>query len=120
MTDGNVSVVTEFILLGLTENPALNIVLFVLFLLIYVITVVGNVWIIMVIVSSDQLHSPKYFFLSHLAFLDFCYSSVFIPKMLLNYLAGQRVISYHACLLSVFLRQPVPDYGVLPSGCHGL
>ncbi|MBZ3876549.1 Olfactory receptor 1052 [Sciurus carolinensis] len=98
MANGNVSVVTEFILLGLTENPALNIVLFVLLLLIYVITVVGNVWIIMVIVSSYQLHSPKYFFLSHLAFLDFCYSSVFVPKMLLNYLAGQRVISYHSCL----------------------
>lgn len=99
MADRNVSVVTEFILLGLTDNPELNVVLFVLFLLIYVITVVGNVWIIMVIVSSAQLHSPKYFFLSHLAVLDFCYSSVFIPKMLLNYLAGQKVISYHGCLL---------------------
>ncbi|KAM6160839.1 LOW QUALITY PROTEIN: olfactory receptor 5J3-like [Erethizon dorsatum] len=98
MADGNVSVITEFVLLGLTE-PDLNIVLFVLFLLIYVITVVGNIWIIAIILVSAQLHSPKYFFLCQLAFLDFCYSSVFIPKMLANYMAGQRVISYWGYLL---------------------
>ncbi|XP_003993384.2 olfactory receptor 1052-like [Felis catus] len=99
MANRNVSVVTEFILLGLTDNPELNTVLFVLFLSIYFVTVVGNVWIIAIIWASTQLHSPKYFFLCQLAFLDFCYSSVFIPKMLVNYLAGQKVISYHGCLL---------------------
>uniref|UniRef100_A0A8D1AMF5 Olfactory receptor n=1 Tax=Sus scrofa TaxID=9823 RepID=A0A8D1AMF5_PIG len=91
--------ITEFILLGLTDDPELNTVLFVLFLLIYLITVVGNLWVIIVVLVSAQLHSPKNFFLSQLAFLDFCYSSVFIPKMLVNYLAGQKAISYRGCLL---------------------
>lgn len=99
MADRNVSVITEFILLGLTDNPEMNVVLSVLFLLIYLITVLGNIWIIIIILASAQLHSPTYFFLSQLAFLDFCYSSVLIPKMLVNYIAGQKVISYHGCLL---------------------
>ncbi|XP_004484003.2 olfactory receptor 5J3-like [Dasypus novemcinctus] len=99
MADRNVTMITEFILLGLTENPALNTVLFVLFLLLYLITVVGNICIITIILASSQLHSPKYFFLSQLAFLDLCYSSVFIPKMLMNFLAGQKAISYQGCLL---------------------
>ncbi|XP_047630514.1 olfactory receptor 1052-like [Phacochoerus africanus] len=99
MANRNVSGITEFILLGLTDDPELNTVLFVLFLLIYLITVVGNLWVITVILVSAQLHSPKNFFLSQLAFLDFCYSSVFIPKMLVNYLAGQKAISYRGCLL---------------------
>lgn len=99
MADSNVSGITEFILLGLTDNLELNTVLFVVFLLIYLITVLGNVWIITIILVSDQLHSPKYFFLSQLAFLDFCYSSVFIPKLQVNYVAGQKVISYSGCLL---------------------
>lgn len=99
MADRNLSVTTEFILLGLTDDPALNTILSVLFSLLYVITVVGNLWIILIILATAQLHSPKYFFLSHLAFLDFCYSSVFLPKMLINYLLGQKTISYHGCLL---------------------
>lgn len=99
MADRNLTVITEFILLGLTEDPVLNTVLSVLCLLIYVITVAGNLWIIVIILATDQLHSPKYFFLTHLAFLDFCYSSVFLPKMLINYLVGQNSISYHGCLL---------------------
>nr|XP_002755382.1 olfactory receptor 1052-like [Callithrix jacchus] len=99
MADRNVSVITEFILLGLTDNPEMNVVLSVLFVLIYLITVLGNIWITITILTSAQLHSPMYFFLSQLAFLDFCYSSVLIPKMLVNYITGQKVISYHGCLL---------------------
>nr|XP_004667693.2 olfactory receptor 1052-like [Jaculus jaculus] len=99
MADQNISVVTEFVLLGLTQNAELNVVLFVLFLLIYIITVASNLGVITMTLATSQLHSTKYFFLSHLAFLDFCYSSVFIPKMLMNYLTGQKVISHHGCLL---------------------
>lgn len=102
VADRNVSVVPEFVLLGLTDSPELQTVLFVLFLWIYLITVVGNGWVIILILASAQLHSPKYFFLCQLAFLDFCYSSVFIPKMLVNYIADQKVISYHGCLLQYF------------------
>ncbi|KAM5318298.1 uncharacterized protein AAES06_018261 [Glossophaga mutica] len=99
MAGRNSSVVTEFILLGLTDSPELNTVLFVLFLVIYLITAAGNGWVMALILASAQLHSPKYFFLCQLAFLDFCYSSVFIPKMLVNYMTGQTVISYLGCLL---------------------
>ncbi|XP_036733022.2 olfactory receptor 1052-like [Manis pentadactyla] len=99
MADRNVSVITEFILLGMTDDPELSTVLFALLLLIYLITVVGSVWIITVILASALLHSPKYFFLCQLSFLDCCYSSVFIPKMLVNYIAGQKVISYYGCFL---------------------
>lgn len=99
MADRNLSLTTEFILLGLTDDPVLNTVLSVLFFLLYVITVVGNLWIILIILATAHLHSPKYFFLGHLAFLDFCYSSIFLPKMLINYLLGQKTISYHGCLL---------------------
>ncbi|XP_037694317.1 olfactory receptor 1052-like [Choloepus didactylus] len=102
MADRNVTVVTEFILLGLTENPDLNTILSVLFLLIYLTTVVGILCIITIIQASVQIHSPKYFFLSQLAFLDFCYSSVFIPKMLVNFSAEQKVLSYQGCLLQYY------------------
>ena len=71
MADSNVSGMTEFILLGPTDNPELNTVLFVLFLLIYLIAVLGNVWIIAIILVGDQLHSPKHLFPSQLAFLAF-------------------------------------------------
>lgn len=91
MVDRNVSLITD--------NPELNLGLFVLLLLIYVITVVGNFGVIMIIVANVQLHSPKYFFLSQLAFLDFCYSSVFILKMLVTFMVGHKVISYHGCLV---------------------
>lgn len=108
MVDRNVSLITD--------NPELNLGLFVLLLLIYVITVVGNFGVIMIIVANVQLHSPKYFFLSQLAFLDFCYSSVFILKMLVTFMVGHKVIPYHGCLLC----QHVPDYRMLPPGCNGI
>ncbi|XP_054431520.1 olfactory receptor 1019-like [Pteronotus mesoamericanus] len=102
MARRNTSVVTEFTLLGLTDSPELNAVLFMLFLLIYLITG-GDVWVMALILASAQLHPPKYFFLCQLVFLDFCYSSVFIPKMLANYIAGQTAISYPGCLLQCSL-----------------
>ncbi|XP_057582812.1 olfactory receptor 1052-like [Hippopotamus amphibius kiboko] len=99
MANSNVSRITEFILLGLTDNPELNAVLFVLFFLIYLMTLLGDIWIITSILASAQLYSPKYVFLSQSAFLDFCYSSVFIPKLLVNYITRLKVISYIGCLL---------------------
>ncbi|XP_060117781.1 olfactory receptor 8U3-like [Heteronotia binoei] len=99
MADANhtKSIVKEFILFGITDNPDLQVPLFVVFLLFYVITVIGNLGIIILIRTDSQLHTPMYFFLSHLAFVDLCYSSVIAPKMLTNFLAAKKTISYNAC-----------------------
>ncbi|XP_074854220.1 olfactory receptor 8U3-like [Carettochelys insculpta] len=97
MANKNLTVVTEFILLGITDHPELQVPFFLLFLLIYAITLVGNVGMIVLIRVDRRLHTPMYFFLSHLAFLDLCYSSTITPKMLVNFLAQSKTISYYAC-----------------------
>ncbi|XP_066487322.1 olfactory receptor 8U3-like [Tiliqua scincoides] len=89
--------VKEFILFGITDRSDLKAPLFVVFLLNYVITVMGNLGIIILIRTNAHLHTPMYFFLSHLAFVDLCYSSVIAPKMLANFLAAEKTISYHSC-----------------------
>ncbi|XP_062972948.1 olfactory receptor 8U3-like isoform X1 [Elgaria multicarinata webbii] len=99
MADANhtVTTVKEFILFGITERPELQMPLFLIFLLIYCMTVMGNLGIIILIRTDSRLHTPMYFFLSHLAFVDLCYSSVIAPKMLANFLAAKKTISFHAC-----------------------
>ncbi|XP_073206660.1 olfactory receptor 5W2-like [Lepidochelys kempii] len=103
MEKGNHSEVTEFILSGLTDRPELQVPLFVVFLLIYGITLVGNGGMILLITIDPQLHTPMYFFLSNLSFCDLCYSSVISPKMLLNFLAERKSISYTACAVQMYL-----------------
>ncbi|VFV39767.1 Hypothetical predicted protein [Lynx pardinus] len=76
----NHSTVTEFLLLGLTDQPELQLPLFCLFLGIYTVTVVGNLGMISIIRFSSQLHTPMYHFLSSLSLVDLCYSSVITPK----------------------------------------
>ncbi|XP_056659662.1 olfactory receptor 1044-like [Monodelphis domestica] len=93
----NFTRVTEFILLGITEKTELKMPLFVIFLFIYVFTVVGNLGLITVIRMDSRLKTPMYFFLSHLAFVDFCYSSSITPKMLGNFLYEKNIISFYAC-----------------------
>ncbi|XP_062053420.1 olfactory receptor 5J3 [Lepus europaeus] len=99
MAEENVSVVTEFILLGLTDRAELKVVLFVLFLVIYSITVVGNLGMIFLIRITPKLHTPMYFFLSCLSFVDACYSSVIAPKMLISFLVERESISFPACIV---------------------
>uniref|UniRef100_A0A8C9K1D5 G-protein coupled receptors family 1 profile domain-containing protein n=1 Tax=Panthera tigris altaica TaxID=74533 RepID=A0A8C9K1D5_PANTA len=82
LDEGNQSSVTIFILLGFSEYPYLQAPLFLMFLTIYTVTLVGNLGIIAVVRINPKLHTPMYFFLSHLSFLDICYSSVFTPKLL--------------------------------------
>uniref|UniRef100_A0A8D1N9M8 Olfactory receptor n=1 Tax=Sus scrofa TaxID=9823 RepID=A0A8D1N9M8_PIG len=98
----NQSAVTNFLLLGLTDRPELQLPLFCLFLGIYMVTVVGNLGMISIIALSSQLHTPMYYFLSSLSFLDFCYSSVITPKMLAGFLARDRTISYSGCMTQLF------------------
>ncbi|XP_036733031.2 olfactory receptor 5AL1 [Manis pentadactyla] len=97
MAKGNNSEVTEFILVGLTDSPELQALLFGIFLVIYLISVMGNLGLIMLIHISPQIHTPMYFFLSHLAFVDFCYTSSVTPNTLVNFLQEIKRISLPAC-----------------------
>ncbi|XP_006111873.2 olfactory receptor 5AR1-like [Pelodiscus sinensis] len=102
MEEGNHSEVTEFILSGLTDRPELQVPLFVLFLLIFVITLVGNGGMILLIKTDPRLHSPMYFFLGNLSFCDLCYSLTIAPQMLQNFLAERKSISYTACAVQMY------------------
>ncbi|XP_012884207.1 PREDICTED: olfactory receptor 502-like [Dipodomys ordii] len=97
LVDGNHTEVTEFILLGLTQDPVLQVILFIIILCIYLVTVSGNFCTILLIKVSTQLHYPMYFFLSNLAFVDMFFSSSVTPNMLANFLMDKNVISYHGC-----------------------
>ncbi|XP_051005326.1 olfactory receptor 502 [Acomys russatus] len=97
LENGNHTAVTEFVLLGLTDDPVLRVVLFTIILCIYLVTVSGNLSTILLIRVSAQLHHPMYFFLSHLAFADIGYSSSVTPNMLVNFLVEKNTISYLGC-----------------------
>ncbi|NXJ13807.1 O1020 protein, partial [Odontophorus gujanensis] len=99
MAGGNHSGVTEFVLLGFTTLQEL---LFAIFFLIYITTLVGNLGMFVLIRTDPHLHTPMYFFLGHLSFLDVCYSSTVTPKLLLGLLAERKVISFHGCLTQLF------------------
>ncbi|XP_076780834.1 olfactory receptor 8G50-like [Arvicanthis niloticus] len=102
MADRNSSTVTDFILAGLTDKPELQLPLFLLFLGIYLFTVLGNLGMIILILLSSHLHTPMYFFLSSLSFIDLCYSTVITPKMLVNFVALKNVISYQECMTQLY------------------
>ncbi|XP_008827502.1 olfactory receptor 502-like [Nannospalax galili] len=97
LVDGNHTAVTEFILLGLTDDPVLRAILFIIILSIYLVTLSGNLSTIFLIRVSLQLHHPMYFFLSHLASADIGYSSSVTPSMLVNFLVERNTISYLGC-----------------------
>ncbi|CAH6788371.1 olfactory receptor 1052 [Phodopus roborovskii] len=99
MASENSTAVTEFILLGLTDSVELKMVLFVLFLVIYAVTVIGNLGMIILIRITPKLHTPMYFFLSCLSFVDACYSSVIAPKMLISFLVVTETISFSGCVV---------------------
>ncbi|KAM9557244.1 olfactory receptor 5J3-like [Guaruba guarouba] len=100
--EGNHTAVTYFILLGLTSEPKLQTPLFVIFFMIYLITLTGNLGLMALIKTSPQLHTPMYFFLCNLSVVDLCYSSIFAPKLLLGFLVEKKTISYPACFLQHF------------------
>ncbi|XP_004715005.2 olfactory receptor 1020-like [Echinops telfairi] len=98
----NHTTVTEFILLGFRDHRELQCLLFVVFLLIYLVTVVGNLGMILIIKTDSRLHTPMYFFLSNLSLVDFCYSSVIAPKMLVNFWLEHPAISFNGCATQFF------------------
>ncbi|KAM6155672.1 olfactory receptor 1f45-like [Rhynchocyon petersi] len=102
MSRTNQSSVSEFLLLGLATQPQQKLLLFVLFLSMYVATVLGNLLIILAISTDCCLHTPMYFFLSNLSFMDFCLSSTIIPKMLANHILNSETISFHECFMQMY------------------
>ncbi|XP_025031750.1 olfactory receptor 1052-like [Python bivittatus] len=94
--------VSEFILLGLGDLPHMDILFFLCFLIFYLITMAGNLLIVFLVMAIQHLHRPMYFFLSNLSFLESCYSSTILPKMLAGFLTRERTISIEACFIQIF------------------
>ncbi|XP_027730016.1 olfactory receptor 4C46-like [Vombatus ursinus] len=94
--------VTEFILLGLTENPKMQKIIAVVFFIVYAITIVGNTLIVITIILNPSLDSPMYFFLAYLSFIDACYSSVNAPKLIIDSLSEKKTIFFNGCMMQVF------------------
>uniref|UniRef100_A0A6P5JL67 Olfactory receptor n=1 Tax=Phascolarctos cinereus TaxID=38626 RepID=A0A6P5JL67_PHACI len=98
----NSTEVNEFILVGLTDAPELQVPLFITFIFIYFVTLVGNLGIIVLIYLDPQLHTPMYFFLSNLSLVDCIYSSAVTPKMMAGILTGNKLISHDGCAAQMF------------------
>ncbi|KAM4690457.1 olfactory receptor 12D1-like [Rhinophrynus dorsalis] len=103
MEQFNKTSVTYFILLGITNLPQLQLILFIIFLLFYLFSFVGNLSIVMVVIADYHLHSPMYFFLGNLSFLDFFYSSTTVPKMLAGLLMEDKRISFQGCIAQLHI-----------------
>ncbi|XP_015332702.1 olfactory receptor 5T1-like, partial [Marmota marmota marmota] len=99
----NATEVTMFIFLGFTDDFYLQVFLFLLFLGIYLFTLIGNLGLVVLVIEDSRLHNPMYYFLSVLSFLDACYSTVVTPNMLVNFLAKKKSISLFGCETQMFL-----------------
>ncbi|KAM4049149.1 olfactory receptor 5V1-like [Anomaloglossus baeobatrachus] len=99
----NESIISEFILLGLSNVPDLDIVLFFVFLLMYVVCMTGNLIIIIITNIDPALNTPMYFFLGNLSFLDVLCTTSTIPNMLANFFSERKVITFHGCVIQMFI-----------------
>ncbi|XP_058381817.1 olfactory receptor 7G1-like [Diceros bicornis minor] len=93
--------VSEFLLLGLTDDPQLQLLISNFFLFMYLVTILGNLLIVLAVSSDSHLHTPMYFFLFNLSFTDICISTTTIPKMLLNIHTQNQGITYIGCLTQI-------------------
>ncbi|KAM4846219.1 olfactory receptor 5B2-like [Thomomys bottae] len=98
----NRTAVTQFVLLGLTSDPALQIPLFVTFLFIYIVTLAGNLGMVLLILLDSRLHTPMYIFLGNLSLVDFCYSSAVTPKVMAGLLRGDKIMTFNLCATQMF------------------
>ncbi|XP_031240639.1 olfactory receptor 5B12-like isoform X1 [Mastomys coucha] len=98
----NISELTEFILIGLTDAPFMQVPLFIIFTLIYLTTLIGNLGMILLIFLDSRLHTPMYFFLSNLSLVDCVYASAVTPKVIEGFLTEHKTISYNACAAQMF------------------
>ncbi|MBZ3869353.1 Olfactory receptor 7A17 [Sciurus carolinensis] len=107
--------ISEFFLLGISEDPELQSLIFGLFLSMYLVTVLGNLLIILATISDSHLHTPMYFLLSNLSFVDICFTSTTVPKMLVNIQTQSQVIGYKSCItqMNFFLLFSVVDIFLL-------
>ena len=94
--------ISSFLLLGLSNEPELQPLIFGLFFTMYLITVFGNLLIVLAVSSDSHLHTPMYFFLSNLSFVDICVTSITIPKMLQNIQTESRGITYEGCITQMY------------------
>ncbi|XP_006044626.2 olfactory receptor 2D3-like [Bubalus bubalis] len=97
MGEENQTYVTEFVFLGLSQDPHTQALLFFLFLIIYLLTVLGNLLIVVLIHIDSRLHTPMYFFLSNLSFADLCFSTTTVPQVLVHFLVKRKTISFAGC-----------------------
>nr|XP_008271208.3 olfactory receptor 8I2 [Oryctolagus cuniculus] len=102
LTGKNLTELTVFILSGFADHPELHVSLFLTFLFIYLFTILGNLGLILLIRADSQLHTPMYFFLSNLAFIDICYSSTVTPEALVNLQSNQKTISFVGCFVQMY------------------
>ncbi|KAM6202974.1 olfactory receptor 4K1-like [Rhynchocyon petersi] len=103
MADTNQSVVSQFVLRGLSDSWELQLFFFAIFSTVYVASVLGNIMIIVIISSDSNLNSPMYFLLSNLSFIDICQSNFATPKMLADFLVKHKTISFEGCMAQIFL-----------------
>ncbi|XP_044840334.1 olfactory receptor 6N1-like [Mauremys mutica] len=99
---GNQTAIKEFILLGFGDLPDLQILLFLMFQVIYMATVAGNTLIVVLIVADQHLHTPMYFFLGNLSCLETCYTSTILPRLLTSLLTGDKTISFSGCITQLY------------------
>ncbi|XP_036591792.1 olfactory receptor 4K5-like [Trichosurus vulpecula] len=102
MDGANFSVVSEFVLLGLSNSQELQLFFFVFFSLLYGMIILGNLLIIITVTSDARLHSPMYFLLGNLSFIDICQSSFATPKMIADFLNERKTISFNGCIAQIF------------------
>ncbi|XP_034513061.1 olfactory receptor 7A17 [Ailuropoda melanoleuca] len=130
MQPGNDTQISEFLLLGLSEEPEVQPLIFGLFLSMYLITVLGNLLLILAVSSDSHLHTPMYFFLANLSFVNICSTSTTVPKMLWNIQVQGKTITYAGCISQIFffsvfglmenLLLTVMAYDRLVAICHPL
>ena len=104
--------ISYFVLLGLTKNPKEQKVLFVIFLVFYILTVLGNFLIIITVTISKTLNSPMYFFLARLSFMDVTYSSSITPRLISDLFFGEKNISFESCMTQLFAEHLFAGSGV--------
>ncbi|XP_055968682.1 olfactory receptor-like protein OLF4 [Sorex fumeus] len=102
MKPGNDSSISEFLLHGFSEEPTLQTLLFVIFLSMYMVAVLGNLLIIVIILADPHLHTPMYFFLSNLSLVDICFTTTTIPKLLVNIQTQTKAITYAGCIAQMY------------------
>ena len=112
--------ITEFILLGLSDDPQLQVVIFVSLLITYMLSITGNLTIITLTLLDSHLQTPMYFFLRNFSLLEVSFTTVSIPKFLGTMMTGDKTISFNDCIAQLFFFHSLGSHWILPSGRHVL